>query len=169
MAGVVLPHPVQRGLNHHHIGTRAAPPQRRPGIGLHQTLHRRIGHDFDVVAVVGAENIHRVVALLRQVLGPPLAEPLAGDGRPVAEFGSQRLHKAWAAEVVVEDIVHNGVDVLKCIPPVHKGLVVGSGIGDSKVVAPAPVKLRVNPVQGKGNDGKNVGPQGALIPGGIDL
>ena len=43
------------------------------------------------------------------------------------------------------------------------------GAGDVKIVAPAAVEFRVDPVEGEGCNGENVGPQGAFLPGGVNL
>ena len=72
--------------------------------------------------------------MLGKLLAAPLAQSLAGDGGAVAIFGSQRLHKAGAADVVVEQGVNQLGDVGKKASPVDKGLVIGGIVGDVKVI-----------------------------------
>ena len=105
----------------------------------------------------------------RQILAAPLAQALAGDGGAVTEFGGQRLYKAGAAEIVVEQLIHQPGDIGKVAAPVDEKLVVGGGICDIKIVPPAAVKFRVHTVQGEGYDGEDVGAQSGLLPGGVNF
>ena len=105
----------------------------------------------------------------RQILAAPLAQALAGDGGAVTEFGGQRLYKAGAAEIVVEQLIHQPGDIGKVAAPVDEKLVVGGGIGDIKIVPPAAVKFRVHTVQGEGYDGEDVGAQSGLFPCGVNF
>ena len=164
----VLGDPVQRHLNNDHIGSGAAPAQGRAGIGGGVAPDGGVGYDLHI-PVITAENLGGVVALQRQILAAPLAETLAGDGGAVAEFGSQGLYKAGPAEVVVEQFIHDPGDVVKEAAAVDEKLVIGGGIGDIEIIAPAAVEFRINSVQGKGNDGENIGPEGTFLPGGVDF
>ena len=125
-----------------------------------------IGDNFNV-PIIAFQNLNGVVALLGKLLAAPLAQPLTGDGGAVAIFGSQRLHEAGAANVAVEQLVNQPGDIGKKASPVDKGLVIGSIVGDVKVIAPAAVKLGVYPVQGEGHNGENICPQRTFVPGGV--
>ena len=87
----------------------------------------------------------------------------------VAELGVQRLHVTPADDVVVENVIHNGVDVLERLLIGGEGLVVLGVVGDVEVIAPAAVELRIDPVQRHGDLGQHVGADGALVPGGVYL
>ena len=69
----------------------------------------------------------------------------------------------------VEQFIHDADNGAEVAAAVDKGLIVSGGAGDVEIVAPAPVEFRVHPVQGKGNDGQNVGRQGAFLPGGVNF
>lgn len=165
---IALGDAVELRLDGHNAGTGEAPAQRPAAVGGNNALDRGVGDNLHV-AIVAAQNLGGVVALLGEVLAAPLAEALAGHRGAVAEFGRQGLHESGAAEVAVEKIVRQPGDVFEVTAAVDEKLVVGGGIGDVKIVAPTPVELGVHPVEGKGDDGQNVGPEGALLPGGIDL
>ena len=165
---IVFPDSVQLRLNNHHIGTDISPAQRCAGIGGCIFFYRRVIDDFHI-AVVIPKNLGGVIALLRQLLTAPLAQALAGHGGAVAVFCSQGLHEARAAQIVVEHLLRQAGDVCKIASTINKVLVVGRIVGDVKIIPPAAVKLGVNPVQGKGNNGQDVGPEGTFIPGGVDF
>ena len=48
-------------------------------------------------------------------------------------------------------------------------MVKGGGRGDGEVISAIPIMLRIDPVQGKTHDGQDIGSDGGLGPGGIDL
>ena len=75
-----------------------------------------VDHQLDVVPVIVAEDLHGVIARLGHLLAAPLGEPVTGGGGPVAELGGEGLHKALAADVVVEDLVHHRADALEEAP-----------------------------------------------------
>ena len=166
--GVILGDAVQLHLNHHHIGTDAAPPQRDARVGGGVVLYGRVGDDLHI-PIVGTEDFHGVVALLGKILAAPLAESFAGDGGAVAEFGGQRLHKARPAQIAVKQVIHQPCHIGKEAAALYKKLIVGRGAGNVKIIAPAAVELRIYPVQGKGHNGQDVCPQGAFLPGGVNL
>src|SRR5699024_9419808 len=166
---VVLADAVERGLHYRDIGTAAAHPERGAGIGLGDSRHWGLGDDFNVVAGVKAKDLHGIKSLLRQGFRASLTPAVAGGGGAVAEFGRQGLHGARAADVASHHLVHQAGDVLEVAPAVDEGLIPGGGVGDIEVVAPAAVELGVDPVEGVGHDGQDVGAQGALVPGGVDL
>ena len=91
-----------------------------------------------------------------QILAAPLGESGAGDGGAIAELSSQRLYKALAADVVVENFVYHLADIFKNVAAPDKLLIVGGGRGDLKVIAPAGIELCVNPVEGEGDDGQYI-------------
>ena len=165
---VVLGDPVQLDLHDHHAGAGGSPAQRGAGVEGGDAPDGGVVHNLHI-AIVTAQNPDGVVPLPRQILAAPLAQALAGDGGAVAEFGSQRLHKAGTAKIVVEQLIHQPGDVGKVAAPVDEKLVVGGGVGDIKAVPPAAVKLRVHPVQGEGDDGEDVGTQSGLLPGGVNF
>ena len=162
-------HPVQGALQHQDIASGVAQPQGRAGVGGLHVLNRRVHHQLYVVAVVVAQNLHGVVALLGQLLAAPLGQAVAGAGGAVAELGRKGLHKAGPADVVVKNLVHDLGDIFKNIPALDKFLVIGRGGCDLKVIAPAGVELGIDPVQGKGDDRQYVGPDGGWLPGGVYL
>ena len=166
--GVILGDAVQLRLDHHHIGAGAAPAQGRAGIGAGIPPDGSVGHDLHV-AVVASQDPYIVIPLAGQVLTAPLAQSFAGDGGAVAEFRRQRLHKTGTAEIVVEEFVHDAAHIIKNTASIDEILVVCGGIGDVEIIAPAPVEFRIHPVQGEGDDGQNIGPEGIFLPGGIDL
>ena len=106
---------------------------------------------------------------MREPLAAPLAEAFAGDGSAVAEFGRQGLYKSGAAEIAVKKLVSQFRHIGEKAAALYKELVVGSGAGDVEIIAPAPVKFSIHPVQSKGYDGQNVGPEGAFFPSGVDF
>ena len=141
----------------------------RAGIGILDVLHRGVDHQLDVGAVVVFQNLHGGVTILGQGFAAPLGQAVALGGGAVAEPGGQRLHIALAADVVVKQLIHQLADAVKEVPPLDELLVIGGGGGDVEVVAPAGVVLRVNPVQGEGHLSQDVGPQGGVVPGGVNL
>ena len=98
-----------------------------------------------------------------------MAEPVAGNGGAVAEFGCQRLHKTGTPQIAAEQFVHQLRYIFKITAPFHKGLIDGRGIGDVKIIAAASVVFGVDTVQGKGNDRQDIGAQGAFRPRRINL
>ena len=128
---------------------------------------RRI--DIHVVPVIVMDDINGAVALVAQILGAPLAQTGAADPPAIAVAGEDRLAHAGAGEIIGEDGIHQDADVFKDIPSVDPFLVIGRGGGDGKIVALAPVPFRIDPVQREGHDGKDVGVDGVLRPGGVDF
>jgi hypothetical protein len=51
---------------------------------------------------------------------------------PFAGLGGQRLHKALTADIVVEDIVHQSVDIVKDVAALMNFWSVAVGGGDLK-------------------------------------
>src|SRR5699024_1321951 len=119
------------------------PADRIAGVGVADALDRGVGHQLNVIAVVGAQDGHIVRPLFRHGLAAPLGQPVAGDGGAVAEFGGQRLYKADAPYVGVEHLIHQLADIFKDVTALDKFLVVGGGGGDSEGVAPAGIELGV--------------------------
>ena len=156
-------------MDHHHVGTGCAPAQGRAGIGVLEALDRGLHYQLDVVSVVPPQDGHAVQPLLGQLLTAPLGQPVAGDGGAVAELGGQRLHKALTADIVVEDIVHQSVDIVKDVAAFDELLVRGGGGGDLEGIAAADVVFGVDPVQGEGDLRQNIGAERRELPGGIDL
>ena len=166
---IALGDAVEHRLHHHHILPLGAQTEGRARIGAAQILNGGILYQLDVLPVVIPQDLHRPIALLGQVLAAPLGEAVAGAGGAVAELGRQGLYKVSAADVVVKSLIHRPADVLKDVPAADELLVVGGGGGDVEVIAPAGVELCVDPVQGKGDDGQDIGLDGRRLPGGVDL
>ena len=76
---------------------------------------------------------------------------------------------AQAPGIYVENFIHQPADVIKDIPSLHEGLVVGRGVGDLKIIAPAWIPFGKHPVENKSHLGMDVGPESSLGPSGIDL
>ena len=118
---------------------------------------------FNIIAVVVAQNLHGGVALLGQILAAPLGESGAGDGSAVAELGGQRLYKALAADVVVENFVYHLADILEDVAATDKLLIVGGGRGDGKGIALCTIPFCVYTIQGKGLNDEDVGRMKKLL------
>ena len=84
-------------------------------------------------------------------------------------YFSKRFHETRPSEKIVEQFIHKPGNVFKETPSVDKGLVVGGVVGDIKIIPAAAVEFRVHPVQGIGDNGQSVGPEGAFFPGWIDF
>ena len=104
-----------------------------------------------------------------QVHRAPLGEPVAGHGGAVAILGEQRLYRALTAYVVVEDLSHDLLDVLKNVSPVHEVLVESGGIRDVEIIAAGAVIFGVHTVEGVGDLGVYIGADRLLGPCGVDL
>ena len=165
---ITLGDAVQGGLNQNHTGAGGSPAQWGSGIGAGDAHHRCIGDDFNI-SVIASQDLGRIITLPCQILAAPLAETLAGDGGSVTKLGSQRLHKSRPPEIIVEQFLGKTGHIFKITPALDKKLVIGRGAGDVKIIATAAVKLRVYPVEGKGNNGQNVGPESAFLPSGINF
>ena len=155
---------IQFRLDDHHVGADTSTPQRGSGVGGHIVLNGCVGNDF-YIAVVAFKNLGGVIALLSKVLTSPLAQPLTGHRGAIAKFGRQRLHKIGPAQIGIEQFVYQTGDIGEKAPTFYEKLVISRGAGNVKIIAAAPIKLRVNSIQRKGNNGQNVGPQGAFFPG----
>ena len=165
---IILRNPIQFGLDNHHAGTGKAPADGPSGVGSRRVLDRGIVNDL-YIAIVASQDLDRAVALLSQILAAPLAETLTGHRGSVAEFSCQGLHDPLAADVIVEQFIHQLGDIIKEASAVDKKLIIGSRAGDVKIITPAAVELGINPVQGKRDNGQYVGPKRAFLPGRIDL
>ena len=106
------PNLIEHGLELYHIGPLGPLPERRAGIGVLDAKNGGVVDQLNVIAVIIAENVHGVIALLCQILTAPLGQTVAGCGRTVAEFRGQRFDIADAADIGIEDLVHDLVDVL---------------------------------------------------------
>ena len=102
--------------------------------------------DIHITAIVIVDDLDGRVALVRQIFGAPLAEPVAGHTFAVAVGGEDGLAHTGTGEEVGEYGVHEIVDVTVNIPPVHIFLVIGGRGRDRKVIALVPVPFRVDPV-----------------------
>ena len=85
----------------------------------------------------------------RKVLTAPLTETLTGYGSPVAEFGSQWLHKSGSSEIVVKKFVHQPYNIAEKGSAVYESLVDGGRAGDIEVISSTSVKFSINSVQRK--------------------
>ena len=162
--GIVLRDTVERDLNERDVAADIALPQRCAGIGFLCVLHRRAGHKLHVLPVIGLQDLDGVRAALRQFLRAPLAEAGARDAHAVAEFGSQRLHKALPPEIVGEQLVDQLGDILVDVAAVDELLVDGRGGGDVKGIAAAAVVFGVDAVEGERDDGQRVRAEGGRLP-----
>ena len=61
------------------------------------------------------------------------------------------------------------VDAVEGAASVDIALIIGRGGGDVEGIAPAAVVIQIDTVQREGYNGQDIGPQGAHLPGGIDL
>ena len=141
---------------------------RSAGIGGCVAPDGSIDYRFHI-SVVALQNLVGVISLLGQILTAPLAQALAGDGGAVAEFGGQRLYKSGPTEVIVEQFIHKPGNIVKIASAIDEILVIGGGTGDVEIIAPAAVEFGVYPVQRKGNNGQDICPEGAFVPGGVDF
>ena len=167
--GVVAGDAVEHGLEHGDIAAGGAGLQGVAGVGVFNVADRGIGYQLNIVSIIVAQDIHGAHALTGQGLAAPLGQSVTGDGGAVAELGGQGLHKALPADVGGEQLIHQIIYIFKGAPPLDEFLVVHGGGGDVEVVAPAGVVLGVHPIQGEGDLGQDVGPQGGLRPGGVNL
>ena len=104
-----------------------------------------------------------------KILAAPLAQPFAGDGGAIAEFGGQRLYEARSTQIIVEKLINDSGNIVEEAASVDEELIVSCAAGNVEVIATAAVKLRIHPVQGKRDNGVDVGPQGCFVPSGVDL
>ena len=166
---VVLADAVQLPLDGADVLAHAAHGQRPSGIGGRAVPHRCVVHKVDVLPIVVLQYLVGRPSLLRQLLAAPLRQPPALGAHAIAELGVQRLHVTPADDVVVEHIVHDGVDVLERLLIGGECLIVLGVVGDVEVIAPAAVELRIDPVQRHGYLRQHVGADGALVPCGVYL
>ena len=160
---------VQLPLNGPYLLAHVAQPQGLAGVRRQIGPRGGVPDDADIVAVELLQNLIGYQPLFRQIHSPPLAQAVAGDGGAVAILGEQGLYGPLTHHIVVENLIDNLADVFKNLPTMDVLLVILGGRGDIEVIPPAPVPLRIDPVQGKGNLRQNVGPEGRVGPGGKDF
>ena len=141
--------------------------QRPAGVGGNVVAYRRVKYDVDIIAVVVLQDLIGDISCLRQIHAAPLAQSAALSAHAVTERGEQRFHAALPHDIVVEDVVHDAADVFKYIAAADIGLIPRGGVGDVEIIPAAAVVFRIDPIQGKGDLGHNVGPQRCLRPCGI--
>ena len=166
---IILGNAVQLALDGEHIVAEGAAPQRGAGIGLGVAADLGVIDNADIVAVVVAQNLQRRVALIGEGDASPLRQAVAKGGVAVAELRIERLDPAGADDIVVKDLIRYAADVVVDLAAVDVVLVDGGIVGDVKIIAAAAVELRVDAVERKGDLRQNIGADGALRPGGIDL
>ena len=160
---------VQRLLDDIHIVVAVPQFQRHSGIGFGEIFDGGVLHQFQIVPVIGAQDLQRVQSLVGEVYAAPLGQSVTGDCGAAAELGKERIGLVGTAEVVVENLIHDVADIFEHIPVLDKGLVeLGRG-SDVEIIAPAAVPFGIDAVEGKGDLGVDVGPERLFGPGGIDL
>ena len=166
---VVLGDAVQLALDGGHGGAAVAPAQGAAGVAGGDGLDVLGAHDLHAAAVIIAQDLQGIAALVGQGHGAPLLHAGAGDGFAVAVFGVVRFHVSAAAHIGVENVVGDALHHVKNRAAVHKVLVVTGGVGDVEAVPLAGVPFGVNAVEGQADLGVDVGPKGLLRPGGVHL
>ena len=143
-------------------------PQGIAGIGFHERTDGS-GADIQIVSIVVGEDFIRGQPLLREINRTPLGQPFALHTLPVAVGGEQRLNFTRSGEILIEDFADNPVGVFKQIASVYKGLIVGGGIRDVKIIAAGAVVFGVDAVERIGDLCIDVGADCALRPGRVDF
>ena len=166
---IVLRDAVERDLQKRHVDADIAPPHGAAGVGFLQILHGRVRHDLHILSIIPPEDPDGIRARLRQLLRAPLAEPVAGGGDTVAEFGRQRLDIALPAQIIGEQLVDERGDVLIDVAAVDEFLIDRGRGRDVEGIAAAAVVLRIDAVERERDDGQRVGPQRGRFPGRVDL
>ncbi|MPM48982.1 hypothetical protein SDC9_95709 [bioreactor metagenome] len=124
----------------------------------------------NVVAVKAFQNLQGGIALISQGLGPPLAQPArTAPPRPVAVLGEQGLNNVRLCNIGGKYFVHHLGNFPEDGAPIGKRLIVGGGVGDCKVKALVSIPLRIDPVEGEGDDRQNVCRDCFPGPGGINF
>ena len=116
---IILRDAVEHHLHRYHRRAGYPPAQRVARVGRGDVLNGRIGDNFHI-SVIAAKNLDVGVSLHRQILAAPLAQSLAGDGGSIAEFCSQRFHKAGPSQIVVEQRIHQPGDIGEVAAPIDK-------------------------------------------------
>ena len=119
-----------------------------------------------------AQDLNGTVAALSQGAGAPLGHPAPIQTLhlpAVTVLGQDGLAYARAGQVVVKNLIHNDGDAFINIASGDPLMVKGRGGGNGKVIAAVPVMLCVDPIQRKTHDGQDIGRDGSLGPGGVDL
>ena len=114
----------QPGLDRLHIKSGAAHSERRAGIGGKDTSLNVSLCNFDILRIIGAENIKRCKSLLRQRDSSPLGQPLAGCGGVVAKRSKVGCKLPFSADIFVENIVHDPADGVIDWPDIYEILVI---------------------------------------------
>ena len=107
------------------------------GIGGWNTGNFFCGIDVNVVTVKVSENLDRCIALVAKEFASPLGhESRTGYLFAVAVLGKDWLLYVRAGKVVIENVVHCGVDGIVNIAFRNPFVVKSSGGGNSKIISP---------------------------------
>lgn len=78
----------------------------------------------------------------------------------VTVLGENRLQDTRTGEIVGENHIHCFGYVFKNISSIDKEMVVGSGVGDSKIITLIAIPFSEHSVEGEGDNGQTVGDNG---------
>ena len=166
---VILRDAVQLALNNAHIFSAGTHAQRRAGVAVADVLDVLRAHNFNVIAVIIAQDRKRVAPLFGQRHGAPLLHALAAHLLAIAVFGVIGVDGARFADVGVEDVIGDANHHIEHRAAVHIILVVTGGVGDIERIALAFVPLGINAVQRNADLRMDIGAQRLLRPGGVDF
>lgn len=126
---------VEPGLYRLHIKAAASLLERRSWVGS-KNVGNDVGlDDFNIVRIIGTQDLQRRVSPVCQSNRAPLGHALAGNSGAVAEGSEIRSELPLAAYILIENIVHDPADGFVNGAAVDKILVVGGAVGDVKRIA----------------------------------
>ena len=148
--GIVAADAVELVLDGAHIVAEGAARQGGAGIRLRFIGQGRVLDQLDIVAVVVLQDLHGGIALIGEVDRTPLEQSAAHGDPAVAELGGKRLDRSLAADIVVEDIIHDQADGIEHLAVLGVGVVIAGIVGDIKIIAAAGIILGIDAVEGIG-------------------
>ena len=144
---VILGNAGKLPLDHPHRRAGAAAFQALPRIAGRNGGNVAAGHQLHPVAVVIAQNLQGVFALLGAGHGAPLLHARAGHRAPVAVFGVVRLAVAAAPDIGGKQLGGQALHHRKNGAPRHIRLIDPRRAGDIKGIAPAGVPFGPDAVE----------------------
>ena len=144
---VILGNAGKLPLDHPHRRAGAAALQALPRIAGRNGVNVAAGHKLHPVAVVIAQDLQGVFALLGAGYGTPLLHAGAGHRAPVAVFGVVRLAVAAAPDIGGKQLGGQALHHRKNGSPRHICLIDPRRAGDIKGIAPAGVPFGPDAVE----------------------
>ena len=125
----------------------AAKLERDARIGTNIGCRRCSKHDVHIISIIILQNFIGDIPLLGEIHSAPLGKTLA-----VPQCAAAILRKIWgdaalADDIIVENLIYDLRDVAENIAIRDKRLVVGSGVGNIKIIALASIPFGIDAVE----------------------